>query len=358
MDLPTGETAALLGETVRTVRERRLTFLAGSLAYNAFVSLVPFLILLFLVAGAVGDEVLTDRIEASTQAFLTPEAQDLITDALTNAGGQTGLSAVGLLVTLWGALKPFRGLNAAFAEVYGRSGDVTFLGELRDGVVAFAAVGLSLFAVSVAGGAFAYFDFALLYVLNPVLLLAGLSAAFLPLYYVFPDVELGLREALPGSVVAAGGWALLEMGFQMYAAAVRYEAYGVIGGVLLLLMWLYFGGLVLLVGAAVNAVIRERRDRTAESTSPPATPRERSSPSNDDEGFRPRTEASPPVPTASTGSERSERPVERDAVRRRRGSRSTSETRSEHERFRSFALGVGVCGCVAVLGVALRRRAR
>ncbi|MUV58229.1 YihY/virulence factor BrkB family protein, partial [Halogeometricum sp. CBA1124] len=52
---------------------------------------------------------------------------------------------------------------------------------------------------------------------------------------------------------------MLEVGFQVYAAnAGRYEAYGVIGGVLLLLTWLYFSGLVVLLGAAVNAVLSNR----------------------------------------------------------------------------------------------------
>jgi hypothetical protein len=93
----------------------------------------------------------------------------------------------------------------------------------------------------------------------PVVLIGGLSVTFLPMYYIFPDVDIAVREALPGAVLAAVGWVLLQVGFRAYTRiAGSYEAYGVLGGVLLLITFLYFGGLVLLVGAVVNATLADR----------------------------------------------------------------------------------------------------
>ncbi|SFR69854.1 YihY/virulence factor BrkB family protein [Halogeometricum limi] len=254
-----GETMAVLRTVTARVREQNLTFLAGSLAYNAFVSLIPLLLLLLLVVGAVGNDVFATRVAELTGTYLTTGAQEEIAAAIDNAGGELGLSVTGVLVLLWGALKLFRGLDTAFAEVYETEQDPNLLKQFRDGLVALTVIGLSLVALALAGTAFAYFRLPLLHVLNPLFLLVGLSLAFLPMYYVFPDVEMTVRDALPGAVVAAGGWAILEVGFQVYATyAGQYEAYGVVGGILLLLTWLYFGGFVLLVGAAVNAVIRER----------------------------------------------------------------------------------------------------
>ncbi|MDS0293900.1 YihY/virulence factor BrkB family protein [Halogeometricum luteum] len=264
-----GETTAVVRTVVSRVREQNLTFLAGSLAYNAFVSLIPLLLLVLLLVSTVGNEMFAATVADLTESYLTPGAQTEIHAAIDNAGGEVGLSVTGTLVLLWGALKLFRGLDTAFAEVYDTENDGNIVKQLRDGLVAFLAIVLSVAALTLAGSAFAYFRLPLLHVLNPLFLLFGLSVAFLPMYYVFPDVEMTVREALPGAVVAAGGWAILEVGFQVYAAnASQYEAYGVIGGILLVLTWLYFGGFVLLVGAAVNAVIREReheRLRAAET---------------------------------------------------------------------------------------------
>ncbi|MDS0299997.1 YihY family inner membrane protein [Halogeometricum sp. S1BR25-6] len=255
-----GETTAVVRTVASRVREQNLTFLAGSLAYNAFVSLIPLLLLVVLLVSTVGSEVFATTVADLTESYLTPGAQTEIHAAIDNAGGEVGLSVTGTLILLWGALKLFRGLDTAFAEVYGTTDDGGIVKQLRDGLVAFVAIILSVAALALAGSAFAYFQLPLLHVLNPLFLLFGLSVAFLPMYYVFPDVEMTVREAAPGAVVAAGGWAVLEVGFQVYAAnASQYEAYGVIGGILLVLTWLYFSGFILLVGATVNAVIRERK---------------------------------------------------------------------------------------------------
>ena len=53
------------------------------------------------------------------RTHLTAGAREEVHAAIDNAGGEVGLSVTGTLVLLWGALKLFRGLDTAFAEVYG-----------------------------------------------------------------------------------------------------------------------------------------------------------------------------------------------------------------------------------------------
>jgi membrane protein len=93
---------------------------------------------------------------------------------------------------------------------------------------------------------------------------AVLALALLPIYYVLPPVEVSVAEVVPGAVVAAVGWVLLQVGFRPYASnAGRYAAYGAIGAVLVFVTWLYFASIVILLGAAVNAVRRGRPVETA-----------------------------------------------------------------------------------------------
>jgi hypothetical protein len=87
-------------------------------------------------------------------------------------------------------------------------------------------------------------------------------AAFLPLYYLFPDRPMTIQTALPGTLVAATGWIVLVVGFGLYASvAGGFQLYGVIGGALLLVTCFYFVGQLLLVGAALNAVLTGVPDR-------------------------------------------------------------------------------------------------
>jgi membrane protein len=91
------------------------------------------------------------------------------------------------------------------------------------------------------------------------------------MYYVFPDVDVTFREVLPGAALAAVGWALLQSAFQVYVSlSSASQVYGVIGGVLLFLAWLYFGAVVILLGGATNVVLAGR-ERAMTSPSPDTT---------------------------------------------------------------------------------------
>jgi hypothetical protein len=105
-------------------------------------------------------------------------------------------------------------------------------------------------------------DVDLLATLGTPLLLGGLTVTFLPLYYLLPGVTVSVGEALPGALLAAVGWTLLQSGFRLYAGVVSAtQVYGVLGAVLLIVTFLYFGGVILLLGVVFNAVLAGRLSR-------------------------------------------------------------------------------------------------
>ncbi|WP_290818692.1 YihY/virulence factor BrkB family protein [Halovivax sp.] len=243
------------GKTVVAgVQERNVTFMAGSIAYYAFVSLIPLLVLVFFLVSAVGDEALAERVTAMTEGFLPESGQELLEGSIEGSVGSAGASIIGLVTLSWGALKIFRGIDTAFSEIYGTVGEASFVEGLRDAGIAFGAIGLALLAAIAASVAFAIAPVgSLVGVLNPLLLVIGFTIAFYPMFYYFPDAPVTRREILPGVVVAAAGWAALQGLFQVYVALAGAGGGEILGAILLLLTWLYFGGLVLLVGAVVNA---------------------------------------------------------------------------------------------------------
>ena len=242
------------------VRSQQVTFLAASIAYYMFVSLLPLLLLGLAIASLVGSQAFADRVITAVGTALTPDAADLLRGALTNAAGRGGATVLSLVVMLWGGLKVFRGVDVAFSTVYGTSDEASFLDSVADGFVALAGIALALVGFAVVGSLGAIFGVNL--ALSGLALVPILVVAFLPLYYLFPDTEITLREALPGTVFAALGWTALATGFGLYASvAGGFQLYGVIGGVLLLVTWFYFAGNVLLVGAVLNAVLAGVMDR-------------------------------------------------------------------------------------------------
>ncbi|PSQ45656.1 YihY/virulence factor BrkB family protein, partial [Halobacteriales archaeon SW_7_68_16] len=164
-------------------------------------------------------------------------------------------SVVGLVVLVWGALKIFRGLDTAFSEIYETATANTFVDRLRDGAVVLVALVVAVVATVGVTAAFALLteQGPFLGLLTPVVLVAGLVVAFVPMYYVFPDADVGVRDALPGAVFAAAGWAAFQSLFQMYLSFNDPSAGSLFGSVIVVVTYLYFSALVLLLGAVINA---------------------------------------------------------------------------------------------------------
>lgn len=244
------------------VKEQNVTFLAASVAYYAFVSVVPLLLLALAIGSLLGGEAFAQQIVSAAQGQLSGQGATVIEQALTASSGRAGASVASIVALTWSALKVFRGTDLAFDEVYGLEAETGLLGQVKDGLIVLATVGLAavlMIGLGVVLGQAARIGIPFIGVLGYVALVVGLVAVFLPLYYVMPPVEMTAREALPGALVAAVGWLVLQVGFQIYAAnAGSYAAYGLLGAVLLFLTWLYFAAVLVLVGAVVNVVLAGR----------------------------------------------------------------------------------------------------
>lgn len=247
-------------DLVSAVRTQQVSFLAASIAYYMFVSLLPLLLLGLAVATFVGEEAFANQVVSAAGAALTPEAARLLGAALTNASGRGGATAISLAVMVWGALKVFRGVDTAFSTIYDTHEAGGFLDSLVDAVAALGGIGLALAGFAVVGSLGAVFGVDV--AVGGLALVPVLVVAFLPLYYLFPDTQTTVREVLPGTVFAAVGWTVLATVFGLYASvAGGFQLYGVIGGVLLLVTWFYFAGQLLLLGAVLNAVLTGATDR-------------------------------------------------------------------------------------------------
>lgn len=265
---PVSRAASFTRGLVSVYRKRDVPFMAGSVAYAAFVSLIPLAALLVVVASVLGGEALRQTVVDLTAAYLTPASQGLVAQSLEQARGSLRLSLVGVVALLWTVLKVFRSLDTAFSALYDTETDEGILDRVRDGAVVLGAMSLAVLTMIAVGAVVALAPtvstgveaaLPLIRGVGFVALVVGLTVAFLPMYYVFPDVEMTLQRALPGAVVAALGWALLQALFQLYVSVTSTgELYGVIGGVVLFITWLYFGAVVVLLGAATNVVLSGR----------------------------------------------------------------------------------------------------
>jgi len=87
---------------------------------------------------------------------------------------------------------------------------------------------------------------------------AFIALSFALTYYWAPDMRARRWHWLtPGAAFGMAGWLLASLGFRIYLHLFNSYTvtYGSLGAVMILLMWFYITGLMLLVGAEINSVI-------------------------------------------------------------------------------------------------------
>ena len=259
----------LLYDVVAVARERQVGITAAGLAYHGFNTLVPLGILLLVGVTLIdGLEVVLAGVETATGLDAAVSRDAL--DSATGDGGSDRLRAavLALGILLWSAVRLFRAVNGAFTDVYGSRAEqspvsATLTASLITAVnvvLVTLTVAVGVMLVSVVGVSLSLLVDGLTGTTAGSIVLAGLLAAiFLPMYFLFPEADVSVREVLPGTAFAAASWTVLAVGFRIYVGTTESVAlFGVAGAVLLILTWVYFGGLCLVLGAVLNAVLGER----------------------------------------------------------------------------------------------------
>ena len=261
---------------------------AAALSYYFLFALFPTILFLTALLGLLPSPGLIDALIAYLGEVLPTDAYSMLTKTLTEvlSGARSSLVSVGALAALWAASAGMDSIMTALATAYDVSDSRPWWKRRAVAIgltIVFATFTLTALvllvigpplAASIAGvvGLGEAFTMTWNLLRWPAALLLVLVGVGL-VYYLAPPVQQRWYWVTPGSAVAVTGWLVASTGLRTYVAqfANYNTTYGSIGGVILLLLWLYLTGLMLLVGAEVNAEIaKAARERDVIST-----PRER-----------------------------------------------------------------------------------
>jgi membrane protein len=246
--------------------------MAAQLAYYFFFALFPTLLFIAALASYFPLTTLIDDLFRTMGGFMPPEALQLITDQMIKISGgeEAGLLTLGMLLAVSTSSAAMVAiidtLNNAYDVEEGRpwwkvrvTAVLLTIGMAMFILVSFALVLIgptmaTMLADSTNLGP--GFEWTWKILQWPVLFaLASLGIALI--YYFAPDVEQEWVWLTPGSIFATTLWLAASLGFKYYVAnwGNYTETYGLIGAVMILLSWFYISGLVILVGAEMNAEI-------------------------------------------------------------------------------------------------------
>jgi YihY family inner membrane protein len=258
--------AAVPVAVARKFLDDRASSLAALIAYYAFFSLFPLLLVFVSVLGFVleNDPELRAEVVDSTLARI-PVIGDQLDDELAPLTGSTPALVIGLATALWAGLGVTVALGRAFERIWDvpRVEQRSMVGARVRGLVLLALLGVGLIASTVLAG------LAIGGGIGPFAQQAGalgLAIAVnlggaLVLFALLTERPLNLRELLPGAVLAAVGMLLLQAagGWYVDATITRASAtYGTFALVIGLLSWFLLSAYLLLAAAELNVVLCRR----------------------------------------------------------------------------------------------------
>jgi len=195
-------------------------------------------------------------------------------DVVNNRGG--GLISIGILGTLWAASSGVSALISTLNTVfevketrsYWKVKAIAIVLTLALSLLVVIGVVLIMFGDRVGAWAAGLLGLGnsmtvcleiLNYILGLLLLLAGLHLT----YYFGPNTKRHWRWITPGAVFAVLATISASILFSLYLrVAPSYSAtYGSLGAVIVLMLWLYLMGIVIMLGAEINAELDLGRNR-------------------------------------------------------------------------------------------------
>jgi membrane protein len=254
---------------------------AAQLSYFFIFSLFPLLYFLASLLGyftQTGPE-LRESLLHYLATVVPRKASALIRDTLEEitAAASGGKISFGLLLTIWtasfGVGAIISTLNAAYgvkeSRPWWKVQGVAIALTVALAVLVVAPLALVLYGGQIGDLLAGRYDYGAAFTsawgfAQWLIVLAFVLLALALVYYCAPCVaEMRWQWVTPGSVLALALWLLVSFGFRLY---LRFfdtysAAYGSLGAVMILLLWLYLTGAAILIGGEMNAVIEDAAAR-------------------------------------------------------------------------------------------------
>ncbi|GAB3795621.1 YihY/virulence factor BrkB family protein [Virgibacillus kimchii] len=254
-------------------QEDNVPLLAAAQAYYYLLSIVPLLIVGFAIIPYLNIEpaqAIHFMSNALPEGLADVMEENIISLVETPRGG---LLTVGIIGALWSASVGINAFIKSTNEAYDVEETRNFI------VVRLIALGLTIgmiFAIIVAfllpilGNVIVNFitNFLgltigmslLLQVLRWSISIVVLTGILLLLYRFAPNKKLPFKHIIPGAIIASILWQLISLGFSFYISNFgNYdETYGSLAGIVILMMWFFLTGMVLMIGALVNVLYHRR----------------------------------------------------------------------------------------------------
>lgn len=247
------------------------SLIAAAISFYVFLTLLPLLLLAIAVLGYVvgSSDKAYDAVVGFFNSFVPTST--FVTDALRGLVQARGVIGwIGIISLLWTGSQLFVTLQIALDNIWGvvekpglvKSRIKAIIMVLVFGVFLLLTLGSSSFVTflhsatgSVGGWASGAIG-VLLSIAAIVISLVFAIAMFFVIYKFVPDKLVKWQSALVGALFAGITWTIAKELYRLYVTyfADFNKLYGSIGGIILLIIWIYYSSVILLYGAELAYV--------------------------------------------------------------------------------------------------------
>jgi len=255
-------------------KKHHITAFSAQMSYFFILSLFPFLIFLVSLIGWFSiDNV---WVVSNLSNMIPKEAAQIILDYVEDVLlTGTSIISVSIIATLWTASKAINALMRALNIVYEVPETrgylkVRILGMFYTILFAFAIV-LALVLPSMGHDFFnlvqrfievprGFID--LFTSLRWIGVLVFLGIVIGSTHVIMPNTRITIRSALPGTLFSLFGWTVISYGFSYFIENFsRFSIiYGSLTAVIVLMVWMYMSGIILMFGGEINHYLFEKKE--------------------------------------------------------------------------------------------------
>lgn len=247
--------------------------LAAQLAYFFLLSMFPLFIFLFTLVAYLPYS--QQEILNTFQTFAPAESMNLIEESLNEVmQGNVKLLSIGAIGTIWSASHGLNGIINAFNRAYNvKETRSYFIARGMSIMLTFAMIFVFIVALflPVFGKQIGIFLFSELGISEQfirvwntfrwVISSIVLFIVFMMLYWIAPNKKITCVSVLPGAVFATVGWVVVSLLFSFYVDKITNytTTYGSLGGIIVLMVWFYLSGWMIVMGGEINALVGEKK---------------------------------------------------------------------------------------------------
>jgi membrane protein len=267
-------------ELWREIQDDQISNGAAALAFYMVLSLFPLAIFGLSILPYLQVENLEQAVMDLVSEALPRSAADLMTNTVRSVVSHRsgGLLSFGFVFAIWSATSGLHGLMQQLNVAYEVEEERTFFRARALSLVltvAFFALIVGALGVITCGGVLqAYIGRHLGWssalrvtfaALRWVIIILALHSAFSLIYHLGPNLRRRFVFVTPGSAAATVVLLLASLAFKTYVNRFSdYDAlYGSLGAVIVLLLWLFAAGWVILFGAELNDVLSRAGSKPA-----------------------------------------------------------------------------------------------